>query len=989
MTSDALPISLKGGRLTWPGMTRLTEQVGADVRWRNLTGCYVSEDGTEIRSFPGWKLIYDLNYSTAQAYVGGTTIKHFHGFKFFSGGVLVVFAEDDFSTATTGATRDSLVAFYTFARGNISTAITKISMGWEVANRYVKNHAEWNRWNWPLAYKLRTETLPDRIIMTSPGYSVVFQVFLGGLMLGAQNTQQMYMPRCLGVPKASINLFESGPIDSTTTESPMTTLLGDGEYHVRVAFRDEMTGETGLASEVFTFTVTSGGTPDKLRLVIPLAGEHTPESLAISLRIYSSRKDGNKEFLGLVKEIPVSTGGIITDQGSGRGIHFRSNLDWSDSDIDFDIPPPVIPQMPVGCKATQTVRGFTFFGGVHGDFGHDAESYLGTLDHRTSVSLQGAVTDETSTDIAKGYGMGGYNFPSGYAGVKLASNDFLTTRKSFRLDKQVNKVEVSNVLTSTTGEALQYDLAPKDLLADRNTSDAPVQMMPERGVVRFSEEANPGVVPAINRIFVDAPEGEDVEALGKLGSSLIICTRTSTHGLGWGRTPAGSDPVPIDYQYGCIAPDSMVEYDGGLAWLSDKGPVAMSGGQVFWAGMDLKDHFVGPNKIYKRDSRGMMYHAWARHDPERSLVYFGVRQDRGTSTTYADLTLTISSYTIWTNRIVRINCSGNHTLRVGDIVFIEGINTSATDVFINGFHRVVENVDSDTFSIFVDTGLTQSSPVVLVTVTGASVYKNGAMSKVACDTLLIWSYRANAWSILEIPVGMEMVDMQRVPLSDGEWRMAFMTTDGKIYAFDDASVDTQSGVILDKISVATSTPTITFTFDDAVQTAKMRVGMHFYVIRGDDSGDGGNADDEGVVNSGTITAISTNTITVTGEGHTARVGDEVYVGAVPMVLESNFIPLGGTLKQPVRLTAATVRNRYTGPAPNLGLNERLELDHESDGKVADAGTEKGSFKAIRPSLNFSRFYQGNARGRETKITLTVHGIEQFAIQDIELEIGDA
>ncbi|MCH8966897.1 MAG: hypothetical protein IID43_04410 [Planctomycetes bacterium] len=67
----------------------------------------------------------------------------------------------------------------------------------------------------------------------------------------------------------------------------------------------------------------------------------------------------------------------------------------------------------------------------------------------------------------------------------------------------------------------------------------------------------------------------------------------------------------------------------------------------------------------------------------------------------------------------------------------------------------------------------------------------------------------------------------------------------------------------------------------------------------------------------------------------------------------------------------------------------MELDHESDGTAASSATETGSFKSIRPSKNFSRFYQGNARGRETKITLKVHGQEQFAIQDIELEIADA
>jgi hypothetical protein len=72
----------------------------------------------------------------------------------------------------------------------------------------------------------------------------------------------------------------------------------------------------------------------------------------------------------------------------------------------------------------------------------------------------------------------------------------------------------------------------------------------------------------------------------------------------------------------------MVEFPGGLAWLSDRGPVILSNNQLRWIGNDLREAFTGISPLYQRDSKGMMLHSWAVHDPERECIYFGVRSGR-------------------------------------------------------------------------------------------------------------------------------------------------------------------------------------------------------------------------------------------------------------------------------------------------------------------------------------------------------------------------
>jgi hypothetical protein len=62
---------------------------------------------------------------------------------------------------------------------------------------------------------------------------------------------------------------------------------------------------------------------------------------------------------------------------------------------------------------------------------------------------------------------------------------------------------------------------------------------------------------------------------------------------------------------------------------------------------------------------------------------------------------------------------------------------------------------------------------------------DGIASRFPCDEVLIWSYRANAFSTWRPPAGLEIYWMR--PLRDGEGnvRICFLAADGRIYALED------------------------------------------------------------------------------------------------------------------------------------------------------------------------------------------------------------
>jgi hypothetical protein len=167
-------------------------------------------------------------------------------------------------------------------------------------------------------------------------------------------------------------------------------------------------------------------------------------------------------------------------------------------------------------------------------------------------------------------------------------------------------------------------------------------------------------------------------------------------------------------EFGCVAANSMVEFDGGLAWLSERGPVALGAG-LQHVGADITEDFAGQSGRYARDSQGMMRHSWSVHDAARGLVMWGL-----------------------------LRSDADHTIEY------EGETIALSDA------------------------------------------TDEQLSRFPCDEVLIWSYRANAFSHWKPPAGLEVLWMRPLRDSKGVVRTCFLAADNRIYAFDDAWSDTNA-----------------------------------------------------------------------------------------------------------------------------------------------------------------------------------------------------
>ena len=955
------PISLKQGT-TWPGMSTLSNQgqIGG-ASFDLLEGCYINEDGGLLKRFPGFAPVFDINYGALTT----STFAYHHGFKMMPGGRLIVVSEDNASAAGDGATHDSLFVHILEDYGLVGDTAKNADFEFEVANRYGKgSHFAGNpanisfaRGQQVLPYKVGLEIVKDRLLINAPGYECIFQVPSMSRIVSENLPQLAYTPRCLGVPKAIIN-------DVDTAEAGGGTLTA-GDYYLRVAYKDQYTGEVGLASEALKITIAGATASVDLYLCWP--SEHMPESLALTGILFVSKKGSGKEFMGAVKEftIPANT------DSSTRGTVLVAGLTWNEAtDIDFTFAPPVIEQMPVGAKTMRTLRGYTFFGGVQGDYGDDGQSILGIATKYTDATLGDVIqtNDEddsqygSTTMFKQGFGIGSQSIPTGYAGANLKTFDAWGGGKySERSDRTVNQKQARLQFLIGNAHENIYHTILHEKLTTMSTGRHLLQLTPERGTVRFSEQDAPNALPAINRIFMDSDFGEDIEGIGKTGNTLIVCTRNQTYGLAFAETPRGRAPIQLSTRFGCIAPNSMVEFDGGVMWISDRGPVAAINGAVQWVGMEIKDRFVGPTSIYKRDSRGMMYHSVGVHDPDRALVIIGLNKNSvGNDTDWGAFTLDVSSYkgvAVGAHPDqVEITTSSAHGLRAGDIIYLSGFDSSAGDgaEFFNGFHRIYSAPSSTTFRFY------GQSTSVGTSVTGPKVAKNGEMSKYGCDEFLVWSYHTGTWSTVPLPYGLRCVWLDRVQISDGTWRVAFMDQDGKIYALEDDWGDrVQSQVNLNVTMTA---------FDTLIGThADLKIGHKFYVTKV--------GEPDVLFMSGEITNIVGSTITVSPgdiDAFAAYDPNAVYVmfageHDVKAVME-HILPAGNDLV-PTISREVVVRSDGSGGF----LKVKMETERES------VSMNPRPMTTLR-----SNSFEGSVRGHNHRVTVEVLNASQVEIEDIQL-----
>lgn len=258
-------------------------------------------------------------------------------------------------------------------------------------------------------------------------------------------------------------------------------------------------------------------------------------------------------------------------------------------------------------------------------------------------------TTDQDGELGEGFGVAGRNFPDSCQGIEARSKSLLpmTTNQTFQVDRVLNrKIAFFNALgyqyamyerLKTVRPVFDTDFAtsptdPNLVTLARTAQEFYWKMF--KGQIQVGDPGAPWRVSKAGERgiqFMDPSKDDDGVAVYPLGGSAIICTRKETWFYSWHRDPTVEIPKVVSNEFGCIAPNSMVEFDGGVAWLSERGPVAM-GASLQFVGADVQEDFVGVNKRYVADKFGMMRHSWGCHDASRGLILWGLITNGSTHT---------------------------------------------------------------------------------------------------------------------------------------------------------------------------------------------------------------------------------------------------------------------------------------------------------------------------------------------------------------------
>ncbi len=823
-----------------------------------------------------------------------------------------------------------------------------------------------------LTGRLVPDVAADRLLLACSGYGCVFQVPVvvpvanSYAEAGAPGVDYAYndifdRPRCIGLPKAVLvtSIGNDGAAPSSTEDASLSQIGGSGlaagSYLLQIAFKDDATGEVGLASEVQEVTVPGSGNW-VINFLFVHPGYYMSECLGLSINVYMSDTNGN--VLGLVH----TTSAYSTTAGDES---FKYGLDAaadpSDtelvgffqlpsavladlaSNIDFDQSPPSLKQMPMGSKVCKTIRGVTIYGGYAGTHGQRRElqflearydyDVTGSTNHpyadqiHFQVATVALARNDTHDMVAVPI------IPPAYAGQRIYSESmFPYPQKIHQLDKMVNCV--ADTAGSPPDLTEPFKWYQRWRLRQRPTIDGldwtpggnhnAFILLPQ-GTYQVSEAGFPSYTPANQTGFLDSHD-QDIEALGAYGGIFFLFTKEQTFALQWQRSPKGNTPYPVSRRFGAICPVTA-EFDGGCAFISERGPAVATPGGIEHIGRDLEKEWVGDGSIYLRDSEGLMRHSWVAHDPDRQLLLFGVFTNRNSTT----------------------------------ILEEDGTTTFAA-------------ADDDMKSRF------------------------------PCDTVLVYSYQSGAWSTWVPPSGLEVLWMEHGRDSDAQSRMFFLAADWRIYALDDDYCDTnKEGVQLTATTGETGTTLSSFTgtaFNGAngfgSDDQYIRAGMHVVLAKADGT----------YVAQTTVSSVTVGTQDVVfADSLTWLTGYIFHIGVrPPMKIQGNFMAPKGV--QPSDIDGIGVRyqlqSRIAAGISDATISPQelkawATMDviamRDRDDRV-EVSYDAGSYQYLGKTASATgltphaiRFELGRVTLPEVSLRLQVIGEAQVRIPEIIMEIA--
>jgi hypothetical protein len=883
-----------------------------------------------------------------------------------------------------------------------------------------------------LPYRPQIEPALDRLILAAPGYGCMFQIpaiipidpenwqspTSSGIGLETAWNGVYDKPRALGIPKARLIESQLTPAQPSPSDAGFYDFsiiaqdgspqfgLASGTYKVAIAWEDVGTGEEGLASEPIEVDIPADSLlapvdyAYTIRLNYVHPGYFMSESLSFRMNVYLTAAGG--DALAFYGSFDMNT---IAPSDSGElSAHFgfaaKTPTDSFSLIRSFDLPiigdsqtgdiadvldptrlAPQSNSMPRGAEACKYIRGVLFSGGALGNAGRNGQLWSASLSkvfaptvsgpgfwledqvqiraHSNNNSANPSLTERLDAAEDGTLGIAGRCFPDAYQGIEFIENSLLPGGSHFaRVDRVMNRRNSHlNRLENPSPSKLWHhheNLRLTRTFVNRNrraglspstesfsATNQGVQYVMPRGQLQIGDPGEPQRATKAFIKVVDPRRGDDIKAIGQLNGNAIICTQKETFSYAWYRNAAADAPNLLSEEFGCLGNNTMVEFDGGLAWISERGPVAMGQG-LQHVGFDIAEDFYGDERRYLRDTTGMMRHAWGAHDAQRGLVIWGMVTRTGTqSVTYDDLVVTPSG---------------------------------------------LESLDN----------------------------RDEVLSRMPCDEMIVWSYRANAFSTWRPPAGLEVYWMRAICDNDGITRMCFLAADGVIYALDDEWGDANGvfgqSTTVSAVGAGKNSTTLSFdqanTFKDGDTAAVNKKNTSLYLRAGmlvEFLDDFGNVTSETTIASVTTTGASPSVSTVEltasqtwTDNQLVRIG-----GRQRATITSTYI--GGEIVDTLQVQRIQMRYALEGQGhsnarvkmfrPELGTGtgeEARSVTFTGEGQWDALGFQKANTSVpaeighLGRRINFSR---GQIAGPELAAQIELTGQAQVRIQDISLEIG--
>lgn len=461
-----------------------------------------------------------------------------------------------------------------------------------------------------------------------------------------------------------------------------------GTWTMAIAFEDSAMGWEGLASEPIEVEIPNNTYAYALVPHYLHPGYTFPECLADRVNVYLAGPDEDALTFYASFPLSEVTGIALTAingthwnasavygfqpmSPETRAIYRKIQLPvlGSNSPIEDDLEAeaerlaPQSAQMPRGCDAVRYVKGVLFSGGQLGNTGGALQLWVGAASAAFNVAatyddpngllirVHGATLAQPDADQdgidslgPEGLswttlGIAGRCFPPAYQGIEAISKTlFPGGPSSVQVDKVMNRRTNSLVSQSDAFRAnferlhLTRPIWDRTRVAGSPAESITVEQQDQalyykmfQGQLQVGDPGAPNRTNLVALQFIDPNRGDDITGIGNLAGNAIICTQRETYSFSWSRNPSAEVSNLVSNQHGCIGANTMVEFDGGLAWLSEKGPCAIGGGLQF-IGHDIQEDFInGPERRYSFDSKGMMRHSFGCHDSSRGLVLWGLR----------------------------------------------------------------------------------------------------------------------------------------------------------------------------------------------------------------------------------------------------------------------------------------------------------------------------------------------------------------------------